>query len=546
MEREFILLRAPLALVALATLGSAHPGDLQRIPVHVTAVQDTRAYIDVGSDAGLAIGDPVELYPDGQPRIDAVVRGITRNSARIEWSGNGTLAVGTSGEALLPSDRQPTGAIEHPPWTQGAEKFDPKQQPLLAPVKGIDNWEREREFHGRWFAQADWTSIDVNGSQDYMLARSGLDFTLDNPFGKGGALEFDGELYHRSQSLWDTGSDSESNGRVDRLSTWWGGVRGRETRYEVGRFYQHEFPEFGLLDGAEVTFRTEGGDRYGASAGLLPDVTATRSTGDDSALSAYYRHVVGEDEHGSLGVGVQKTWHKGSPDRDLAVVNGYWRAGTRWSLYGSTWIDVYGSEDKTKSAGPELTQAIANVNYRFDNTLSVGAHASQFRWPELARNEFPTTTTTTLSDGAVTRVGLDASKAFTQRWRVWGRVDRWSDQDDGGGNYELRSSLRDTLFERGEVSAGVFASQGKFSDLTGVRLGLMRSFDIGTCRLDYELAQADQQSFNGSQSSLTQHAVRASFDTRFWKSWTLLLSGESRFGDEQGSISAGFYLQRRF
>ncbi len=542
---EFTGLRAAIALVACAASGAAQQVEIQRIAVHVTAVQDTRAYLDLGSDAGIAVGDRVELHPDGQSMLEATVRSVTRNSARIDWSGVGALEIGTSGEVLVPADRKPAGTVEHPPWTQGADKFDPKQ-PLLAPVKGIDNWKRDPRLHGRWFAQGDWTSINVNGQQDYSLARTGLDFALDNPFGKGGALEFDGELYSRSQSLWDSGNDSESSGRIDQLSTWWGGVRGKETRYEAGRFLQHEFPEFGLIDGAEVTLRTKGGDRYGASAGFLPEIDASRSSGDDTALSAYYRHVVGEDEHAAIGLGVQKTWHKGQADRDLAVLNGHWRAGSRWWLYGSTWIDMYGSEDKSKSAGAEVTQANANVNYRFDNGFSLGLNASQFRWPELLRNEFPATTSTTLSDGSVTRVGLNASKSLGKYVWLWARADRWNDQDDSGGNYEVRSSLRNALYERGELSAGLFMSQGKFSDFSGVRLGLMKSFDIGTCRLDYELAQAEQQDFNGAQSSLTQHAVRASFDTSFWKSWTFMLSGESRFGDEQDSLSIGFFLQRRF
>ena len=344
----------------------------------------------------------------------------------------------------------------------------------------------------------------------------------------------------------DAGDESETRGRLDQLSTWWGGVRGSERRTEVGRFLQHEFPEFGVIDGAEMTWRTDGGDRFGASAGLLPEIDDVRSHGEDLALSAFYRHVVGEDEHAAIGVGVQKTWHGGSSDRDLAVINGHWRSGSRWSLYGSTWIDFYDSEDTTKSAGAELTQAIASVNYRLDSGATLGLHASQFRWPELARDEIPPATAATLSDGAVTRVGVSGSKPVTQKWRIYGRVDRWDDQDDEGGNFEVRNTLRDTLFQRGDVSASVFATQGKFTDLAGLRLGAMRQFDAGNLRVDYEIAQAEQSGFNGSQSTLLQQALRASFDLAFGSSWSFSLSGESRFGDQQDSLYAGFFLQRRF
>ncbi len=537
-------LRVGAALVAAASVGFAQ-AEVRRVPVTVTAVQLTRAYLDQGSDAGLAIGDRVELHPAGQSMIEAVVRGITRDSARIEWSGVGVLEIGTAGEVLVPAERQTPGAIAHPPWAQGAEQFDP-DLPLLAPVQGISNWERERNLRGRWFSQANWSAADINGEQDYLLARSGLDLALDNPFGKGGALEFDGELLHRSQSLWDAGDDSETHARLDRLSTWWGGVRGRETRYEFGRFLHHEFPEFGVLDGGEINWRSAAGHRFGASMGLLPEIDDTRSSGEDVALAAWYRLVVGEDEHAALGLGAQKTWHAGSADRDLLVVQGHWRAGARWSISGSGWIDFYGSEDKLKDSGPELTQAFANANYRFDNGFSLGAHASQFRWPELARDELPPLTSTTLVDGEVTRVGLNASKNLTSRLRLWARADRWSDQDDAGGNYEVRAVLRDTLFDKGEISAAGFVTEGKFSDVQGVRAGVQRNFVAGNARLDYEIAQSDQVDFNGTQASLTQHALRASFDTSFGKAWSLSLSGETRFGDEQDSFAAGFYLQYRF
>ena len=525
---------------------NAQDSEVHRIPVRVTAVQPQRAWIDAGSDGGLAIGDRVQLFPNGQPMLECTVRGITRNSARIEWDGLAVLTIGTMGEGLIPVDRAAAGAPAAAlPWTQAPEQFDPNQ-PLLAPAQGLSNAERERRWSGRVFASGDWTRADVGGSQDYMLARTGLDLTVENPFGRGGALEFDGELYHRAQSLYDAGDDSQTHGRVDQLSAWWGGVRGDERRVEVGRFLQHEFPEFGLLDGGEVTWRTGDGNRFGVSAGMLPEVDPERTTGEDVAVSAYYRYVVGEDEHAALGAGVQKTWHRGSADRDLVIVNGHWRDGKHWSVYGSTWVDFYTSDDVTKSAGPELTQAFANLSYTFDNGFLLGLNASQVRWPELLRLELPPLTSTTLSDGVVTRIGLNASKSLTPKLRLSGRFDQWEDHDDSGFNAELRTGLRDTLYERGEVFASLFGAQGKYSDFMGLRLGAMGFTGLGTWRLDYETAQAQQIDFSGDQEDLLQHLVRASFDLVFGTDWSLSLRAETRFGDEQDSQAAGFFLQRRF
>jgi hypothetical protein len=539
------MLRPSCALLIVCAASAQEEG-FDRIAVRVTAVQASRAYIDVGSDGGLLVGDRVQLFPAGRPTLECVVRGITRNSARIEWDGLFPPTVGTQGEALVPKDRASTNQPTTPlPWTQTPENFDPNA-PLLAPAKGLDNAERESRFSGRWFTQGDWTRANVGGSEDYSLARTGLDLSLENPFGRGGALEFDGEIYRRSSSLWDSGDDTDTQSRIDQLSVWWGGVRGDDRRVEIGRFLQHEFPEFGVLDGAEVTWRTSGGDRYGVSAGLLPEVDPERTTGEDTAISAYYRYVVGEDEHAALGIGAQKTWHKGQADRDLIIVNGHWRAGQRWSLYASTWIDFYTADDTAKPQGPELTQAIGNLSYQFDNGLSLGLNASQFRWPELLRLELPPITSTTLSDGVVTRVGVSASKNVTKKLRLSGRIDEWHDQDNSGYNGELRAGLRDTLFERGEVSVSAFSAQGLYSDFSGLRLGAMRWNEWGSWRVDFEAAQAQQDDFSGSQADLLQYVARAGIDFALGSLWSLSLSAESRFGDEQDALAAGFFLQRRF
>lgn len=543
MRLQLVPLLALSAPFALASTAPAQDVEYRRIPVRVTAVQGDRAYLDVGSDAGLAVGDRVQLFPDGQPMLECVVRGVTRATSRVECTP--APPIGTAGEALVPVSR-PTGAPPPSglPWTQPPERFDPNQ-PLLAPVQGLANDERPRRLSGRWFLQGDWSAADVAGKEDYASARTGLDFELENPFGKGGALEFDGEAFHRESSLWDEGDDQRTGGRVDQASLWWGGVRGDTRRFEFGRFLQHEFPEFGVLDGAEVTWRTRGGDRFGASAGLLPSVDLERTTGEDVAASLYYRLVAGEDEHASLGAGFQKTWHSGHEDRDLFVVNGHLRAD-RLSLFGSAWVDLYTSDDVTKSAGPELTQAFASASYRFENGLTLGANASQMRWPELLRDELPAATASTLADGEVTRFGINASKPITSTLRLSGRVDRWSDQDDDGGNAELRGALRGVVFGGGELSLGAFATQGKFSDLVGLRLGAWRATGFGTWRLDGEAAQADQQDFSGDQEQLLQYAVRAGVDFALGSNTLFSLSGESRFGDQQDSVAAGFFLQRRF
>ena len=535
-----------IAVLAASAPAAAQETAPVRIEVHVTAVSGTSVHIDKGSDDQLEPGDVVRLLPIGSPEASGVVRSVTRISSRCELQASSAgIEVGVRGEVLIPTGRRASGDGEHPPWSYPPEEWD-QEMPLLAPPRALTAAERETRISGRWYNQLDSTWDDLDGRR-YLLGRSGLDLLIENPFGRGGGLHFDGEVFSRMSSFdGNIADESETEPRLDRLSYHWGGVRGSPRRFEVGRFLQREFPEFGVLDGVELTQELASGDRIGGSAGFLPEWSPEMATGDDLQVSGYYKHFAGEDDELTLGVGAQKTWHEGKPDRDLVVTTAEWRPNARFALYGTGWIDFYGAGDEIKSDGPELTELHLNGSYRFESGNGFGLGLSRILWPELKRQEFTPLTAGELVDSELTRLYVHGWRALSKDVRLSGRADTWTDEDDSGAGGELRLGWRDLLIRDGELGFEIFSNDGAFSSATGGRVTATKASGRNYWNLSWEIAEYRQSGFAGSQENLLQQDVRLGWDRTFESGWNVSVSADQRFGDEQNALSLGFFLQRRF
>lgn len=540
---------ALLCWLALALAPRAQtPAEFTSVEVHITALSPASIYLDRGSDSGLAAGDRVRLYPDGAPLVDAVVRSVSKQSARAEWDGLAPgLAVGLRGEAMVPTERlqqlaQGQGAESHPAWQQSLDGWD-TQQPLLAAPDFAKQRASEFALHGRVFWQYDHT-LDAQSDNQFSFGRAGADLRLENPFGRPGALELEGEFEQRLAL--SSGSDDESlqQGRVQRLSYHTGDELDAPLRWELGRFPQHEFPELGAIDGAEVVFRRSSLDRWGASAGLFPSYTPDMSTGEDAQLALFYRHLFKADESASLGAAYQKTFHQGEADRDLLVLDGRYFAPGALFATGTAWIDYYDAGDDPKSSGFELTQLFLSANKPLGKDAGLGASASFVRFPQMLHDELSASITESLLDQHVQRLSLNGWRNLRADLRLNGRADVWSDQDDSGGSAELGLRWRRALWKRVDLSAALFGSDGKYSALTGLRLGANAAFERGSWSLNYEIADSSVDS-GGSDAGLLQQALRASLDFALGQRWSLSAYLEDRFGDEQDSLAAGLYLTRR-
>jgi hypothetical protein len=532
----------------------AQQGDpFRRVEVHVTAVSENTILIDRGSADGIAIGDALRLMPLGRPVIEGVIRSVSLSSSRalLEGDLDEELVAGLSGEVLVPVERgaaqsQTGDAPAHPPWKAPVEDWDPGQ-PLLAATEPREPDERPTLITGRYFLQSRHT-WDSTGESDrrYLHARTGVQLNAENPFQQGGAMRFDGEILGRTADLAYRANEEELYLRPRWLSYTWGGRRTEPQRVELGRFQQHEFPEFGVLDGVEYGHRFGGGDRIAASVGYMPELDAEMRSGTDLQAAASYRFVSGPAEDYSAGVGYQKTWHEGEADRDLLIAQGDAHFTDSLSVFGTAWIDYYDSGDEIKSPGFELTQLQAHGRYAFGSDGGVGLHLSHVRWPELKRLEFTPQLPSLILDSRVTRLGLNGWTRVSSAIRLSGRVDRWEDETDDGGSFDLRADGTDLLWERGNLGLGIFHSVGAFTTATGMRLSASHFFAPSFLRIDWESANYDQETTLDGTIGLLQHALRANWDTTFGNGWNLSLSGESRFGDEQKSYGLGFFLQKRF
>lgn len=585
--------RTLLALTVMTLVRLADPGwarepqedDLIVMESWVTAVAGRQVYIDLGTNDGLVIGDEVRLLPIAGTLTLGRIRSLSKSNARIELlrstPPNAGVVIGTPVEIRVPRDRlvrsgrspepvpsepgaqpkqgsdapdtqvAPSGSgpqdAEHPPWS--APPVDWKDdRPLLAPALGVEPEERPRNYRGSIFTDITYTS-DGEYDQDYGLTRSGADLQIDNPFGRGGSFEFEGTMFWKHVAVNDDNDDDNSDDvdpRLDRFSYWWGGQRGKPRRWELGRFLQSEFPELGILDGVEFTQRTEGGSRVGASFGYMPEPTDKMSTGEDLQAAVYYRWVSDETERYTLGGSYQKSWHKGKADRDLLVITTRLRPTDRTSVYATSWIDFYGSNDNDKDEWVQLTQAVVNASYTWLAGHGLGLFFSHVRWPDIKRHVFETVNSELILDNRLSRGGLNGWLQLTDKIRVSGRISAWDDQDDSGGEGELSIDLRDLLYDQGSVSATIFNTQGAYSDGLGGRLRATKNLDRSLVSLSWDSSNYEQKKFSGSQRNLLQNSLRAAWDFGIGSDWNFSVFGERRFGDEQDAISLGLFLRRSF
>ena len=554
----------------------------ESIQATVASVSGGSVYLDRGRSSGIAIGDRVRFSLAGVGAAEGTVRAVSKSSSRVELlPGSAPVAHGVRAEIEIPEDRlrapdtppptpdapptpatQPppraappsagasqtpaTSAAPHPPWTHPPETWN-EDLPLLAPALGLAPEDRDTQWSGRTYLRWNSTFDEEGAGRSYHLGAIGLDGRLENPFHKGGALELDLEVYQRSIDLPDEGDDSSTDLLVQRLSYWQGGTDSDPTRWEVGRFLQHEFPELGLVDGFEWTRRYgSGNSRFGVAAGGIPEPFPARSTFDSLGVSLYHTWVPDDDERVSLGTAWQSTWYRGERDRDLALATLGWRATDTLSLDAGAWVDVYGSNDEVKD-GVELTELRVGATQRIGDASGVGASFSHVRWPELLRREFaPSLTPEELDENQVDRASLSAWHGFSRRWRVHGRVDAWSDQDDDGTNGELGLAVRDLLWSQGEVGITAFYADGTYSSGPGARLSATRAFARGAWTLGYEWVEYDQKGFVGTQETLAHHGIYGTLDLELGERWDLSLFGDRRFGDELDGYSLGFQLSTGF
>lgn len=540
------------------TVALAAPGDdhhFRRVDVMVSFVDGTFVYLNAGSDAGLMSGDRVDLQPRTGPTVQAIIRVVSRQSARAELvpGASSVTEPGIAGFVMIPQDRTTTAsgpsapgstAVPHPPWKGSIGDHGPNAPLLAGSRPTTDSGVPDSRLRGRVFSQFDLLRATRRGRR-YSLARSGLDFTWENPLQQYGNFIFDGEVYDRRTGTSEPSAEVEQRMRVDRLSYHSNHQDPLATRFEAGRFLQNEFPEFGVVDGAEVTARPGEQHRVGASAGLFPDYAPDFETGNDSQASVYYRFLFDPQDLSSIGAGYQKTLHKGDGDRDLVVLKGRHFQPRGLSLFGTAWVDFYNSADTAKSSGPELTQMFLNATHPLGSSGGVGASVNHFRFVQTKHVELPPVLQDSLSNLEVTRAGLNGWQNINSSLQLQARLDRWMDQRDAGGSGEVGCTARNVLFDDGDVRATLHASKGSVTQIQGARLGLRQATGAGTLQIHYDVTHVEPAG-TSSGTSAWQHVLRASLDMDLGARCYFSTYAEQRLGGGQDAAAVGFHFSIRF
>lgn len=536
--------------------------------------------VDRGTRDGVAVGDIVVLSPRSGGALEGIVRETQEDRATVELPiGAPRVPNGTRGVARLPRGRARGGAVERPGATTnpapGTESTEPPsdvaagtsptpqaqnghgawpdldlgwtpEQPLLASIGAVRPEDRGRRLSGRA-----WSSFDsifaVDGERSDTFFRVGTEVIVENPFGAGGELVFDGEATSRSTHFTsdaNEGDEGEGNLRLDRLYYEFGGTRFDRDRWTFGRFLSRDLPEVGVQDGVEWSRRFEGGHSVGVSAALLPEPDADLDGSSDFGFSGWYRWVADEREETMLTAAFHKSFHSGDADRDLVVLKAHHLPRDGWTYLATAWVDLH--TDDTIDEGLALTEMHASAGRRFDGAHDLRVTYDHREYPELLREDYPAVGVESIADGVLDRLGLASSATLGGDRRFSARIGAWSDEDDGGGDLELGYEMRGVLVPGSRLRLAAFMAQGKFSALRGARIGLGRSEGSFDWELMYEFQQDSFEGFDDVNDDAVQHRVRATTERTTRSGWVMGLYTELQLQDIEDVLLAGFHVGRSF
>jgi hypothetical protein len=550
-----------LGITASAPARAQDTIEVQKLEMRVVSSRAGSATVDHGRDDGLRVGDRVTFRSRDGAAIYGTVSRVDERAGVVDLDEqNLVLPAGTKAEASIPKSRlvpsepvapapeqqqnPPPTAPEHPPWPPRDDAWT-QGQALLARVKPLRPNERPVDFRGRVYSIGDYTRSTEDERTDAFL-RVGTDLTLENWLGHGDTLNFDGEVNYRNTDVPDNDDESAVHLRLDRASYSVGGNRFAPNRFEAGRFLHDNMPELGVVDGAEYAHRLSNGDRFGFSAGFLPEPDPNMDTFDDFEVSASYRWVYDDSEQLSAALGLQQTLHDWNTDRDLMIAQFQYLPLTGFTFTTTAWIDYYTSGDAAKGQGVELTQAYADTGRNWSDGSSLHLTYSHIAFPEIDRDEFRFVTAQQLADDHNDRVSLQSRLRVARTTRVHGVVGAWADQDEAGGDGELGFQIDQVIFDNLSFDLTGFGVQGKFVDVLGGRIELDRTFDGGAEMLVYELTNNRFEGFTNDNDDLPTHRVRAAADFYMPSGWTISGHVDAQAWDNETSVTIGFYVQRSF
>lgn len=531
-------------------VGAQESSETRVLAVRVVSTTSASVYLDHGRGVGIEIGDRILLFPPGGSDVEVVVRSLTHSSARCEpMPGVPIPPVGTTGEAVVPKSVSNSGAgsaanvPEHPPWERSIAPRS-REQPLLVPTFGRRPEERDMRLRGRVFSLAQANRDREGGDSEYLLVRAGVRATTENLFGAADVVQLAGEWSLRDVSIEGRQGQTDQTGRLDLASVAFGTEHFAPLGLQVGRFLSPHLPEIGLVDGAEVVLRYQGGVRIGGGVGAYPRPFPARNAGDDLGVHAFVDYVSDDARTVSAALGVQKTWHRGTADRDLVIARAAWHPSSRWTLHANAKVDLYTGNESVETAKAELTELLAQVQWRQDH-YGASVLGSHFSWPELLRAEYQLLTPELVRDGEVDRI------AVRGWWRPFDwctlrlRGDRFEDQARDGTSARADAELRGLLGPRSALSLSGFRSEGGFTSGPGASALLRHQWGDARVRLGYRWHRYTLESLVTGPETRVRESVQLGCSWQVSERCDLDVHVERWYGDGQDAFSAGLFMQWR-
>jgi hypothetical protein len=550
-------IRIHLAVIALLSCMVAQLHAASTVSVVVTSVSGRDVFLDRGRGAGIGPDMRVRFFPPGAAAVEGIVRDVSSNNARVEMlPGNSPPQVGTVGEVQVPdtstapatdnaATSSPTTIPAHAPWTrqEGARTAD---MPLLAPAFSKPPSERAPTYHGRVYTQFQLADDRGDGRDNqYYLGRVGTALTVTNPFHQGGELRLDTEFDRRGADLTDSGDGSEDDYILDQLSYAIGTEEYSPYRLEMGRFYSYYLPEIGTIDGVEGALRFQNGLSLGGAVGAYPVAFPDREEGDDYGFHVFADYHPDGVKAPQFTLGYQKTWHKGSADRDLLIARAsVWPTPNLW-LYASAQIDIYTNSDTLKSSGPHLTTGWFQARYTPDDVKGAAVSVSRYTYADVKRDEYEFVPPALIQDGQVDRVEVSVWHNLTKDLRPTLRGSYFSDQTDDGFGGELDLDWTNALHSPVNLYGAVYYNEGTYTKDMGFRTEARMARGNFDFFVGYEFDRYTQRGMIANIDYLTRQAVRGGVGYQFGK-WYYTLSLDHYFGDSENSYVLGTYLEYRF
>lgn len=527
-----------LALVVSAT---AAEGDRQ---ASVIGVMGESVSVDLGALQGLKAGDVGTLKREGR-------RLGTLEVVRVDLS-NAILRVLDSGEGFVPKEGDAV-FFASAPGAQAAragagQGGEDDFVPLLAPMPGVKRKAVSRlstHAHGSLRAWQYFQAVDPVGAR-YRITRLDSDGTVDRIVGTSWSFVWAGNVSYRDGNRSSAAYDFRRAKATARRLTL-ARPLGEAGFLRAGRFFPHELPGLGTVDGGGVQLPVLG-LKLGLVAGTRPDRRNQDFSSREEIGALYGSFSAGSVGQGSYAstLGVMHTRWRGKADELAVLFDQRFDLGPRLWVYGSAQFNVDAGTAMVHK-GIRTTRLDLSANSTLSSWLTLRAGMSHYEPIDIAaEREFAGRAPAAYIDNGYWRYWAGGGQALP-----WGLgLDEEISFMNAGGKFET-GFWRATLSRHGLPwmpdgrSYATLYNLREFNDSDmdyGGSLGVNLHFLAGGAHVDVSVGLRDDQGEKAAmKDKLGDATLRA--DWRISNRWQLdasvsrIWQGTVRSSSASGGVS---------